>query len=118
MPCWTGCIPDDGRTRDLDAMTAAIKAAHAARILISTKPNVLARYDWSPPLEPEIPLHACALAIESLLVHEDRKRIRKCGASDCNVYYIDTSKARLRQWCSMQGCGNREKQRRWRAATR
>jgi predicted RNA-binding Zn ribbon-like protein len=42
-------------------------------------------------------------------------RIRQCGASDCKVYFIDTSKAHRRQWCSMQNCGNREKQRRWRS---
>ncbi|MFM9847477.1 MAG: CGNR zinc finger domain-containing protein [Hyphomicrobiaceae bacterium] len=117
-------VLDGGRSgrqasqHDLDAITAAIKAAHAARILIGSKPNALARYDWSPSLAPEIPLHACALAIEALLVHEDGKRIRKCGASDCSVYYIDASKAQLRQWCSMKGCGNREKQRRWRSAAR
>jgi predicted RNA-binding Zn ribbon-like protein len=103
--------------RDLDAIAAAIKVAHGARTLIGSGPNALAQYDWSPPQAPDIPLHACALAIESLLVHEPRARLRKCGASDCNVYYVDTSKARLRQWCSMKGCGNREKQRRWRAAT-
>ncbi|WP_417021238.1 CGNR zinc finger domain-containing protein [Bradyrhizobium algeriense] len=55
--------------------------------------------------------------MERLLVDEPRKRIRKCGASDCDVYYLDTSKGRRRQWCSMKGCGNREKQRRWRCAT-
>lgn len=104
--------------RDLDAIAAAIKAAHGARALIASRPRALARYDWSPASAPEVPLYACALAIESLLVHEDGKRIRKCGASDCDVYYIDTSKARRRQWCSMKNCGNREKQRRWRAAAR
>jgi predicted RNA-binding Zn ribbon-like protein len=112
------CAGQQASQHDLDAIAAAIKAAHAARLLIASKSNAFARYDWSPPSAPEIPLHACALAIESLLVHEDGKRIRKCGASDCNVYYIDASKAQLRQWCSMKGCGNREKQRRWRAAIR
>jgi predicted RNA-binding Zn ribbon-like protein len=78
----------------------------------------LADRRWSPALAREIPLHACSLAIECLLVGEDRKRIRKCGAADCDVYYLDTSKGRRRQWCSMKGCGNREKQRRWRGAAR
>lgn len=102
--------------RDLDAITAAISAAHAARVLVASQPDALARYDWSASLAPEIPLHACALAIESLLVDGHGKRIRKCAASDCHVYYIDISKAQLRQWCSMKNCGNREKQRRWRSA--
>ena len=61
-----------------------------------------------------MPLHACALAIEDLLISTDRSRIRECGAPDCAVYFIDKSKARRRHWCSMSNCGNREKQRRWR----
>jgi predicted RNA-binding Zn ribbon-like protein len=138
------------RQSDLDALSAAIQAAHAARTLV-TSPSpgperfpakrtpvrvkktrqiknleprsdpigtekALADRRWSPALAREIPLHACSLAIERLLVDEQRKRIRKCGAADCDVYYLDTSKGHRRQWCSMKGCGNREKQRRWRCA--
>jgi predicted RNA-binding Zn ribbon-like protein len=99
---------------DLEAITAAIRAAHAALAFVTAPSSRLACRCWSPPLAPDIPLHACALAIERLLVDEDRRRIRKCGASDCDVYYVDASKAQRRQWCSMKGCGNREKQRRWR----
>jgi predicted RNA-binding Zn ribbon-like protein len=104
------------RQLDLDALSAAIQAAHAARLLVASPSPGLARHRWSSPLAPETPLHACSLAIERLLVGEVRKRIRKCGAADCDVYYLDTSKGQRRQWCSMKGCGNREKQRRWRVA--
>ena len=105
------------RQSDLDALSVAIQAAHAARTLVASPSPGLADRRWSPALAREIPLHACALAIERLLVDEERKRIRKCGAFDCDVYYLDTSKGQRRQWCSMIGCGNREKQRRWRCAT-
>jgi predicted RNA-binding Zn ribbon-like protein len=100
---------------DLDAIGRAIKAAHSARGLVLSASSGLATLRWSQPIAPEIPLHACALSIEHLLVDVDRKRIRKCGASDCGVYFVDTSKGHRRQWCSMKNCGNREKQRRWRA---
>ena len=106
------------RQPDLDALSAAIQAAHAAQTLVASPSPGLADRRWSPALTVEIPLHACSLAIECLLVDKDRKRIRKCSASDCDVYYLDTSKGRRRQWCSMKGCGNREKQRRWRSAAR
>lgn len=102
---------------DLDAIGAAIQAAHAARALVTSPSPGLANQCWSQPMAPDVPLHACALSIEHLLVDVDRKRIRKCGASDCDVYYVDTSKGRRRQWCSMKGCGNREKQRRWRSGS-
>ncbi|WP_187399245.1 CGNR zinc finger domain-containing protein [Bradyrhizobium paxllaeri] len=106
------------RRSDLDTLSAAIRAAHAAQTLVTSPSPGLANRRWSPARAHEIPLHACSLAIECLLVDEERKRIRKCGAADCDVYYLDTSKGRRRQWCSMKGCGNREKQRRWRSATR
>jgi predicted RNA-binding Zn ribbon-like protein len=103
---------------DLDAIGRAIQAAHSARALVVSASARLTRQGWSPPIAPEIPLHACALSSEQLLVEVDRKRIRKCGASDCGVYFVDTSKGHRRQWCSMKNCGNREKQRRWRSTER
>ena len=106
------------RQPDLDAVGAAIQAAHAARELVTSRSAGLVKYRWRMHQTAEIPLHACSLAIESLLVDEERKRIRKCGAADCDVYYLDTSKGQRRQWCSMKGCGNREKQRRRRSVTR
>jgi predicted RNA-binding Zn ribbon-like protein len=99
----------------LDAIASEVRRAHAARVLVATATSCIVKHSWLSPSSPEIPLHACALAVETLLVTADRSRIRKCGASDCDVYFIDTSKAHRRQWCSMQNCGNREKQRRWRA---
>lgn len=101
----------------LNAIGAAIQAAHAARALVASPSPGLASHRWSHPLAPDTPLHACALSLEHLLVNVDQQRIRKCGASDCDVYYIDTSKGRHRRWCSMKACGNREKQRRWRSGS-
>jgi predicted RNA-binding Zn ribbon-like protein len=48
------------------------------------------------------------------LLTDDRERplVRECGADDCHWLFLDTSKNRSRQWCSMQACGNREKARR------
>jgi len=100
---------------ELSAIAGAIRTAHAARTLAATASSGLACHSWILPAGADVPLHACALAIERLLVEVDRRRIRKCGAPDCDVYYVDTSKGHRRQWCSMKNCGNREKQRRWRA---
>src|SRR5262249_46737684 len=101
----------------LDTIAAEIRRAHAARAFTSTGKSSVITYCWASPTSPEVPLHACALAIEALLLSADHSRIRKCGAADCEVYFIDTSKAHRRQWCSMKNCGNREKQRRWRSVT-
>jgi predicted RNA-binding Zn ribbon-like protein len=103
--------------RDLDAIASAVGAARAARALVPLPSGRLATYRWSRPRTAEVPLHACALAVEGLLTDVDRARIAKCQASDCGVYFIDTSKGHRRRWCSMKNCGNREKQRRWRSST-
>ncbi len=42
-------------------------------------------------------------------------RIRRCDAEDCDLIYLDTSRAGNRRWCSMQRCGNRAKVRAHRA---
>jgi predicted RNA-binding Zn ribbon-like protein len=42
-------------------------------------------------------------------------RIRECSGSDCEIVYLDTSRAATRRWCSMQRCGNRAKVRAHRA---
>ena len=99
---------------NLDAIASAVRAAHATRALVGSSSGGLATYRWQRPAATEIPLHACALAVEDLLTDVDRARIRKCQASDCGVYFVDTSKGHRRQWCSMKNCGNRAKQRRWR----
>ena len=99
----------------LRALTAAFREARAARELTASSGSSIARHDWLSPHAPEIPLHACAIAIEDFLTSADRRHVRKCGALDCEVYFIDRSKGRRRHWCSMKNCGNREKQRRWRA---
>jgi predicted RNA-binding Zn ribbon-like protein len=99
----------------LDAIALEVRRAHAARTFASAGGSNAITHRWVSPFSLEVPLHVCALAIESLLVSADHSRIRKCGAADCEVYFIDTSKAHRRQWCSMENCGNREKQRRWRS---
>lgn len=101
----------------LRAIGVALRHAHAARALVAATGSRIADHDWSPRTA-DVPLHACAIAIEDLLLTADRSRIRKCGAADCDVYFIDTSKGNRRHWCSMSNCGNREKQRRWRGSMR
>ena len=70
------------------------------------------RWAWSA-LELDRPLWEVARSAAELLVNEDdRRRVRECGGVDCRWLFLDTSKNRSRQWCSMQSCGNRQKARR------
>ena len=51
-------------------------------------------------------------AADLLTNDQERSLVRECGADDCKWLFLDTSKNRSRQWCSMQSCGNRQKARR------
>jgi predicted RNA-binding Zn ribbon-like protein len=99
----------------LDVISEEVRRAHAAQAFASTGKSGTITHRWVSPTSLDVPLHACALAVESWLVTADHSRLHKCGAADCEVYFLDTSKAHRRLWCSMQNCGNREKQRRWRS---
>ena len=41
-------------------------------------------------------------------------RLKECPGDDCGWLFLDTSKNRSRQWCSMKTCGNTAKVRRFR----
>jgi predicted RNA-binding Zn ribbon-like protein len=71
------------------------------------------RWGWSSGRNPDAMLWPIARAAGDLLTSDrDRSLVRECGADDCGWLFLDTSKNRSRQWCSMQSCGNREKARR------
>jgi predicted RNA-binding Zn ribbon-like protein len=50
-----------------------------------------------------------ALSAAELLTGADPRRVRRCAASDCGAWFVDTSKGGRRRWCSMATCGNRAK---------
>lgn len=45
-------------------------------------------------------------------------RIRRCGADNCALIFLDSSRPNSRRWCSMQRCGNRIKLRTHRHRTK
>jgi predicted RNA-binding Zn ribbon-like protein len=48
-----------------------------------------------------------------LLTSDTLSMLRICAAEDCVSLFMDTSKNQTRRWCSMKGCGNRAKARRY-----
>ncbi|MFF9647100.1 CGNR zinc finger domain-containing protein [Kitasatospora aureofaciens] len=51
----------------------------------------------------------------ALLTGPYADRIRECGAHNCRLLFVDTSRPGRRRWCSMERCGNRNKVRALRA---
>jgi predicted RNA-binding Zn ribbon-like protein len=51
-------------------------------------------------------------AADLLTSRDELQRVRECTAEDCHWLFLDTTRNRSRQWCSMGACGNRQKARR------
>jgi len=50
-----------------------------------------------------------AHSMADLLCFRDHSLVRQCEGARCILYFLDTSKAHRRRWCSMSACGNRAK---------
>jgi predicted RNA-binding Zn ribbon-like protein len=53
-----------------------------------------------------------AWSAADLLTSDDLPNVKKCAGHNCGWLFLDMSRNNNRQWCSMKGCGNREKARR------
>jgi predicted RNA-binding Zn ribbon-like protein len=51
-----------------------------------------------------------AKAVADLLTTVDFRDVKACEWHTCSLLFVDTTKGRMRRWCSMAVCGNRAKQ--------
>ncbi|MFD6053907.1 CGNR zinc finger domain-containing protein [Agromyces sp. NPDC060279] len=131
----------DARTRDLfdatalrDAITRlALAAAHGGERR-SDDVDIVNLYAATPDIPPSLAggsrqagrsvqlvgqaLSTIARDAVDLLGAANAERIRVCAGDDCDIVFLDTSRAGSRRWCSMQRCGNRAKVRAHRARKR
>ena len=54
-----------------------------------------------------------ALEAARILTSRDREQVRECGDAQCGWLFVDSSRNRKRRWCTMEGCGNRNKARKF-----
>jgi predicted RNA-binding Zn ribbon-like protein len=102
-----GRTPANADVEDLNAELAATQSH--ARVVRAASGY---RWGWVG-RNLDAPLWGVSRSAADLLVSDhDRRRVRECGGADCRWLFLDTSKNRSRQWCSMASCGNREKARR------
>lgn len=60
-------------------------------------------------------LAAIADAYLRSTIDETFSRVKTCALPECQWAFYDTSRNRSRRWCAMDGCGNRVKNRSYRA---
>jgi predicted RNA-binding Zn ribbon-like protein len=101
---------------EVDVLNAA--AAHpplTPRIFNDPPP---AQSTWMAPATARQALSTLARDAIDLFTGPLVARIRECGAVNCALLFVDTSRPGARRWCSMERCGNRAKVRAHRRRTR
>jgi predicted RNA-binding Zn ribbon-like protein len=72
------------------------------------------RLEWSEPT----PAATLARRVALELAEIDVTRLKRCARPACNLVFYDTTRSGTRRWHAESPCGNRERQRRHRAASR
>jgi predicted RNA-binding Zn ribbon-like protein len=98
---------------DLSVLNAEIVAARA-REKLEPLPAGL-RWAWPDGgAHLDSPLWPVSRSAGALLTSGDLSRLRQCGGERCGWLFVDRSRNRSRQWCTMEDCGNLSKVRRFR----
>ena len=85
-------------------------AAIAARTPLVVEPGDDGAFRLEPTGEGALRMAGRIVAITYNAMNDGSwQRLKLCSAGDCDVAFYDGSKNRSAAWCSMAGCGNREK---------
>jgi predicted RNA-binding Zn ribbon-like protein len=98
---------------DVSRLNAEIAAARGREVLAPFRDAL--RWEWPDAGDRlDSPLWPVARAAAALLTSGDLSRLRQCGGERCGWLFLDRSRNRSRQWCTMEDCGNVAKVRRFR----
>jgi predicted RNA-binding Zn ribbon-like protein len=100
--------------RDVDVLNANLaKALPHTRLVLDDALHDAYSLGWATNTDLSAPLWPIVRSAADLLTsNHERSLVRECGADDCAWLFLDSTRNRSRQWCSMTSCGNREKARR------
>lgn len=96
---------------DLERLDRALARAGQSRGIVPT----VRGYGWGwrhDPGEVSRRTFPALWSAGQLLTSDDRYRLKQCDG--CGRLFLDRSRNRSRRWCAMEGCGNRDKVRRFR----
>jgi predicted RNA-binding Zn ribbon-like protein len=97
---------------DLASINTEIAATRAREVLAGGREGL--RWEWRGTERLESPLWPVVRAAAALLPSAGRVKVGQCGGEDCGWLFLDRSRNRRRQWCTMEDCGNLAKVRRFR----
>jgi predicted RNA-binding Zn ribbon-like protein len=84
------------------------------RLDVGDDATLRGRLEWSDPT----PAAALARRVALELAEIDVARLKRCERAACNLVFYDTTRPGTQRWHAESPCGNRERQRRYRAASR
>jgi len=98
---------------DLSLLNTEIAEARGREVLAPFRDGL--RWEWPDSGgRLESPLWPVVRAAAALITSGDLSRLRECGGERCGWLFLDRSRNRSRQWCTMEDCGNVSKVRRFR----
>lgn len=84
------------------------------RLDVGETRTLRARLEWSDPT----PIAMLARRVALELAEIDATRLKRCERPACDLVFYDTTRSGTRRWHAESPCGSRERQRRYRAASR
>ncbi|HKV46396.1 MAG TPA: ABATE domain-containing protein [bacterium] len=106
-----GCEGRAPDRADLAVLNAALPRAFA-HLRVSPQGEDYA-WEWAVDDALDRMVWPVARSAAELLVSDEASRVGRCGQENCDWLFFDTSRNHSRRWCTMRGCGNRAKARRY-----
>ncbi|WP_149183085.1 CGNR zinc finger domain-containing protein [Streptomyces sp. TRM49041] len=103
--------------RPLEPAEVAVVNAAAADAPLAVRMTPEGHREWAPGATVAALRSTIARDAIALFTGPHAHRVRECGAHDCFLLFVDTSRPGRRRWCAMERCGNRQKVRTHRART-
>jgi predicted RNA-binding Zn ribbon-like protein len=94
--------------------TLAQPSTATVRLDVGENQTLRAALDWSEPA----PAATLARKVALELAEIDIARLKRCERPACNLIFYDATRSGTQRWHAESPCGNRERQRRYRAASR
>jgi predicted RNA-binding Zn ribbon-like protein len=107
----------DGRRVDRPVARLNMLAAPAqaqVRLVFSGNGKLRDQLEWS---DPNL-VSQLARRVVLELGAAERERLRRCARPECDLVFYDTTRSNTQRWHAESTCGQRERQRRFRAAGR